>query len=281
MLRQGLSSSYLNASEKDTKFKVWDNASTDQTQEFLEEFSSNNTNVSTYRSKHHFWMRAYGMAALSVDSEYVILSEDDILWHDYGYDKVLVDLMEANPDLGLITCNALQTQWGTHGRPAPWEAQETRQSLGYTLYVGPHLDTWFSITRRDLLVKLNGYISSPAGYQFHSSPGARYIGMLWGAGYKTAWVRECAVVHGSDVPWNIEFGCGNILKSRMEPVDWDYKIESMRRCPYLSKRFTRVIENEPLPTNFNEAAWQNLQRHIERLKADGDFTENYELPRRF
>ena len=101
----------------DYEFLIWDNGSTDQTGEVLAAFGKR-PGARIFRSRRNLSINAYKPLFNRAKGDIIIEIDDDILHLPLGFDKAMVDYLNAYPDYGYLSLNVVQNEQTEGAKPA-------------------------------------------------------------------------------------------------------------------------------------------------------------------
>ena len=109
------------ASDATREIVIWDNASTDETQEYLA--SVDDPRVRVIRSEQNIGQSAYARAFRETTAPYMIELDDDITNAPEGWDQTMLDAFVRLPDVGFLAAdleddpNDVASRYRHHIRP--------------------------------------------------------------------------------------------------------------------------------------------------------------------
>jgi len=98
------------------EFLIWDNGSTDETEQVLSAFEAR-PGVTVIRSKKNRSINAYKPLFNRAKGDVIIEIDDDILQLPHGFDKAVVEYLDAFPDYGYLSLNVVQNEMTTGAKP--------------------------------------------------------------------------------------------------------------------------------------------------------------------
>lgn len=124
---------------------VWNNASTDDTNQVLERFKDNQ-NIRIVHSKVNLRLNAYKPLFGLARGKYMVDLDDDVIEFPQDFDKTIVEYFDAFPDYGFIGLNVVQNDKTTGNKPGR-ECYHDDTRDGKTIEEGP-VGGWCAAFRR-------------------------------------------------------------------------------------------------------------------------------------
>jgi GT2 family glycosyltransferase len=178
-------------SDATTEIVIWDNASTDETQEYLA--SVDDPRIRVIRSEENLGQSAYARAFAETSAPYMIELDDDITNAPEGWDKVMLDAFKRLPDVGFLSADLEDDPHdvASHYRHHIHEYTESTEH-GLNLLRGP-VGGGCAMTSRELNQRVGGFDVNNKEVFFLED--AAYIGKLHAIGYTAAILTELRVHH--------------------------------------------------------------------------------------
>jgi GT2 family glycosyltransferase len=178
-------------SDATTEIVIWDNASTDETQEYLA--TVDDPRIRVIRSEENVGQSAYAHAFAQTTAPYMIELDDDITNAPEGWDKVMLDAFERLPDVGFLSADLEDDPHdvASHYRHHVHEYTESVEH-GLNLLRGP-VGGGCAMTSRELNQRVGGFDVNKKEVFFLED--AAYIGKLHGIGYTSAILADLRVHH--------------------------------------------------------------------------------------
>jgi GT2 family glycosyltransferase len=170
---------------------IWDNASTDETQEYLA--SVDDPRIRVIRSDENIGQSAYARAFAATTAPYMIELDDDITSAPADWDKVMLDAFKRLPDVGFLSADLEDDPHdvASHYRHHVHEYTESTEH-GLNLLRGP-VGGGCAMTSRELNQRVGGFDVNTKEVFFLED--AAYIGKLHGIGYTAAILTDLRVHH--------------------------------------------------------------------------------------
>jgi GT2 family glycosyltransferase len=170
---------------------IWDNASTDETQEYLA--TVDDPRIRVIRSEENIGQSAYARAFAATTAPYMIELDDDITNAPEGWDKVMLAAFKRLPDVGFLSADLEDDPHdvASHYRHHIHEYTESTEQ-GLNLLRGP-VGGGCAMTSRELNQRVGGFDVNKKEVFFLED--AAYIGKLHGIGYTAAILADLRVHH--------------------------------------------------------------------------------------
>ena len=239
LLRQCVERALLRTSETTTEILIWNNASTDGTQAYLD--SLTDPRIKVIHHPENIGQNAYALAVPMTTTPYFIEMDDDIVEAREEWDREMLEAFERLPDIGF-----LQAQLADDGlSPGANLFYREKAHLyrpaeinGVRLFVDGPVGGGCTITSRELYDRVGGFRQSAKDVFWHED--AAYIEDIQKLGYGKAILADVAVVHH-----------GGAAYSEIVPEKQAY-YERVRREDERKNRIKRVILNMPLVPALND-----------------------------
>jgi GT2 family glycosyltransferase len=193
LLRQCVENVLERTSTLTTEIVVWDNASTDETADYLDGLSDPRIRV-----VHHptnIGVNAYARLFPTTSGDYLIEVDDDVIDAPENWDASLLDAFEKLPNIGYLAANlAYNPHDVTSGVMYGVNAHLYRSELvnGVQLKVGGPVGGWCSLTSRKLHDEAGGW--SEQDEAFWQEEGV-FLERLAELGYSAAYLETLRVTH--------------------------------------------------------------------------------------
>lgn len=162
-LQRGIPSLLAAVEELSVQVIVWNNNSSDGTQDFLE--SINDDRVTVVNHPKNIGINALAASARLATGTHILQLDDDVIWFPKGFLKRLLYAYHRVPDMGYLGTNVIADDYTDGGRLPLWRSvrvwhKDQRNDDALTIDYGP-VGGWCTLTDRDLYDQLGGFLEKP------------------------------------------------------------------------------------------------------------------------
>jgi GT2 family glycosyltransferase len=193
LLRKCVENVLLRTSEATREIVVWNNASIDETAEYLDSIEDPRFRV--VHSEQNLGQNAYARAFRLTSSPYFIELDDDVVDAPEGWDATMLDAFKRLPDVGFLAAdleddpNDLASRYRHQIRPHEYTLVEQN---GVRLLTGP-AGGGCAMTSRELNERVGGFREDPK--QVFWLEDEAYIGDIAKLGFRPAVMADLRVHH--------------------------------------------------------------------------------------
>ena len=193
LLRQCVENVLLRTSDLTTEIVIWNNASTDGTQTYLDALDDERLEI--VHHDRNIGQSAYARAFRLTAAPYMIEVDDDIIDAPQGWDATLLDAYRRLPDIGFLAANLVDNPFDTtaqvmyHRNAHLYRHEEVD---GIKLKFGP-TGGGCSMTSRDLHDRVGGFRENRK--QVFWLEDAAYIADIEKLGYRACYLDGLRVLH--------------------------------------------------------------------------------------
>jgi GT2 family glycosyltransferase len=183
----------LRTSDATREIVIWDNASSDETEEYLATIED--PRVRVIRSDENIGQSAYARAFRETTAPYMIELDDDVTDAPPAWDRMMLEAFVRLPDVGFLAAdleddpNDVASRYRHHIRPHEYTLVEEH---GVRLLRGP-AGGGCAITSREINQQAGGFLESKKEVFFLED--AAYIRKLETIGYTSAVLADLRVHH--------------------------------------------------------------------------------------
>jgi GT2 family glycosyltransferase len=243
LLRQCVSNVLNRASSETREIVIWDNASTDGTQDYLKSLKDERLRVA--RSETNIAVNAYSKAVPLTSGDFLIELDDDIIDAPQDWDLTLLEAFKKVPSMGFLAADILDDGKSIasdlryrkdHDRYA------NSSDSGVNLVIGP-VGGYCTITSRKIYDAVGGF-----GYNkdrhFWAEDGA-YVAAVYRAGYRAAILGDLKVFHASGPAYSYHPQVAALKNEFYQyNVKWVARRKAVRsvinRIPLVNKAYARL-----------------------------------------
>lgn len=124
---------------------VMNNGSTDATRQVLDRYRDNPL-LRVIHRKRNYGLNAYKQLLDAVDTDYIVVVDDDVIQFPPGLDRIFLDAMQALPQYGYLALDVVQDDFTNGAKPGP-EHYSAETINGHTVLRGP-TGGWCTCFRR-------------------------------------------------------------------------------------------------------------------------------------
>jgi GT2 family glycosyltransferase len=240
LLRQCVENVLARTSSATREIIIWDNASTDETPDYLD--SLDDARIRVVRHHENVGQNAYALAFPLTTAPYMIEVDDDIIDAPQGWDAILLDGFQRLPQIGFLAANLVDnphdsTAQVMYRRNA--HLYRIVEEHGVRLKVGP-TGGGCTMTSRELHDRVGGFKQSKKHVFWLED--AAYIADIEKLGYGAAYLEELRVLHA---------GGSYYAKSTPEKERyWDEYWRRVRRKTAIKRILLRIPFVRPLNERF-------------------------------
>jgi GT2 family glycosyltransferase len=193
LLRQCVENVVLRTSPLTGEIVIWNNASTDDTADYLA--SLDDERITVVNHPENIGVNAYARIFPKTSGEYLIELDDDVIDAPPEWDRTLLEAYEKLPAIGYLAANLVHnphdvTSGVMYGINA--DRYRVEEVNGVRLKVGGPVGGWCSLTSRELHDRVGGW--SERDGAFWQEDGV-FIDLIARLGYDCAYVDDLKVVH--------------------------------------------------------------------------------------
>jgi len=194
LLEQCVENVLARATDAVTEVVIWDNASTDDTRDYLQHLSDPRFRVVLHDD--NIGQNAYSRIFRETKGKFLIELDDDVIDAPQGWDRMLLDAYQALPDVGFLSASLVddphdwcaKTMW--HDRPHLYRPETVN---GVDLLTSGPVGGYCAITDRGIYDRLGGFQERP-GETFYPEDGL-YVEAVQRAGLQAAILASLRVHH--------------------------------------------------------------------------------------
>jgi glycosyltransferase involved in cell wall biosynthesis len=198
------------ATEMPFELIIWDNNSTDNTQDVVKGFIAAKAPLINLKSRRNIGTNGYAAAFLTAKHQYLVEVDDDILAVPKGWDLLMDRAFKMIPRLGYCALDVIQDCYTNGAKPEVHQYRDIDYK-GIHLLEGP-TGGWFSATTRQIYNRVGGFIYLPSK-SFRAEDG-NYSWKMNIAGYRYGLLKEVYAYHACGEKWNAAFGYDKVWKEK-------------------------------------------------------------------
>jgi GT2 family glycosyltransferase len=194
LLRQCVENVLARASERTTEIVIWDNASTDETRDYLDSLLDPRLRV--IHHERNIGQNAYDAAFALTSAAYLIELDDDMIDAPAHWDEQLLDAFRRLPDVGFLSANLVDNPLDATARimyGRNLRLYRLVERHGVRLKVGGPTGGGCSITSRTLYDRVGGFGQNEEFVFFHED--AAYADKVKRLGFEVAYLNDLEVFH--------------------------------------------------------------------------------------
>jgi len=211
-VKKCLSSFFENTDYADFKMIIWDNASTDETRDVINEFKD--ARICTHFNEANVFQSAFGMALKQIppskETKYILELDDDIIAFPKGWLTRMVDACEVVPSLGYLSVNYVTREGGpdwVSGRSFIFKDYANNVRIGFGATGG-----WCSMTPLSVYNAVGGFFITDAKAFFCED--AEYRKKVAAQGYLYGVLPDVIVHHATGEEAHEREGLGGMFREK-------------------------------------------------------------------
>lgn len=200
----------LAATEMPFELIVWDNNSTDNTQDVVKKFIAAKAPIINIQAGRNIGTNGYAAAFLTAKHQYLVEVDDDILAVPKGWDRLMDQAFRTIPRLGYCALDVIQDRYTNGAKPQAHQYRDSNYK-GIHLLEGP-TGGWFAATTRQIYNRVGGFLYlPPKPFRLED---ANYLWKMKIAGYRQGLLKEVYAYHACGEKWNAAFGYHKTWKEK-------------------------------------------------------------------
>lgn len=213
MLRLCVGTILANTHGVDYELIVWENASTDGTDRFLDEVSKAHPHVRVVHSAQNIGLNGVAAAVRLARGHYIVEMDDDILRVPKGWLPEMIRCFEAVPNAGYLAANVVQDDLTNGAKPALEQYTTVDLGDGVVIEVGP-TGGWCTMTSRSVIDRIGNFMEMKDRIFFGED--GEFATRCLLRGYRIGIIRSVRVFHASGPLANEAFDCLGVCKRKYE-----------------------------------------------------------------
>ena len=187
----------LRTSDATKEIVIWDNASDDETNDYLRALAERDPRVNIVHHSENIGTNAYARAVELTTSPYIVEVDDDVIEAPHGWDETLLKAFIEIPKMGYLVADLKEDPNDSAYRYLKYAKEErkvfTRKEVaGFTILEGPTGGSC-SMTSREIYNRVGGFRQHKKLVFWHEA--AAYVRDVRKLGYRTAILADLKVWH--------------------------------------------------------------------------------------